>query len=112
MIHELTIELLRNYEELRALIRAKRLELETSPSEEKKEELEKYTKRKRSLERSLDELRGGVERCQFEVYYLHIVKGLSLSKTAKRVGYSKSGVCKIIKKINKKLGTDSGQGKH
>ena len=34
-----------------------------------------------------------------KVYYYHRILGISLLETARRVGYSKAGVCKIYRKL-------------
>jgi len=127
MIHETTIAQLKEYFELRAAISVKRTQLDVYRAQIEKcapnkkgtfqarineceRDIEKNKKMKQKIERVLDEIRRDVEDGQFNVYYLHYVKGMSLSKTAKRTGYSKSSICKILQKINVKVGTESGQG--
>ena len=71
--------------------------------EKTKCEIETLERAKRRYIRLLTDIRNGIEGPHFNVYYLHVVKGYSLGDTAKKAHYSKSGVCKILRDIMKRV---------
>lgn len=121
MIYPATIEAIRRFEETKINLRIKKIQLDqyvelqavavtkrqTTGYEKKientKGELRVLERAKRRYIRLLTNIRNGVEGPHFNVYYLHYVKGYSLSDTAKKSHYSKSGVCKILKDIRKRV---------
>lgn len=71
--------------------------------EEIKKEMNLSEEIKRAVDRALAMIKSSVSDSQYQVFYFHYVKGMSLSKTAKKIGYSKAGVVKICAKIRRKI---------
>lgn len=62
--------------------------------------LRRVDRRMRNL---MADIRRDIEGNHFNVYYCHVVRGLSIKDTAKACHYSRSGVCKILKNIRKRV---------
>lgn len=88
-----------------ALSKAKR----RGASEEKIHELEK---RKERAQRKVEQLRGPIGGPRLEAYYLHYIKGDSLVKTARKVGYSDRGLEGLLSAIRIELGLKKRGEKH
>lgn len=121
MIQPATIEAIRQFEGTKTQIRIKKIQLdvytETKATVSTKRQTKSYEnmiekikceliileKAKKRYIRLLTNIRNGIEGPHFNVYYLHYVKNYSLGDTAKKSHYSKSGVCKILKEIMKRV---------
>lgn len=120
MIQEATILVIRNYQDAYIKLRLKRIQLDQyielqcrcdtkrATTYEKqiknaKTEIEVLKICVRKYKRLLADIKKEIEGSHYRVYYYHNVIELSLQETAKRTGYSKSGVCKILKEINRKI---------
>jgi len=121
MIQPATIEAIRQFEDTKINLRIRKIQLDqyvelqavavtkrqTTGYEKRIEktkcEIETLERAKRRYIRLLTDIRNGIEGPHFNVYYLHVVKGYSLGDTAKKAHYSKSGVCKILRDIMKRV---------
>ncbi len=121
MIQPATIIAIKEFEDTKVKLRIKKIQLDqyqelqskavtkrqTTGYEKRieftKAEITSLERAKRRYIRLLTNIRNGIEGPHFNVYYLHYVKGYSLGETAKRSHYSKSGVCKILKDIQKRV---------
>lgn len=121
MIQPATIEAICQFEDTKINLRIRKIQLDqyvelqavavtkrqTTGYEKRIEktkcEIETLERAKRRYIRLLTDIRNGIEGPHFNVYYLHVVKGYSLGDTAKKAHYSKSGVCKILRDIMKRV---------
>jgi len=120
MIQPTTIQVIRRYQSTRVRLRMKYIqrdqyvELQAKCDSKKQttyqkridsvtNEIKALERTKRRLDRLLSDIKREIEGNWFNVYYYHVVRGLSLRETAQRTHYSKAGVCKILKTIRKRV---------
>ena len=120
MIQQATIEVIRNYQNAYINLRLRRIQLEQYMELQRKCDTKKATTYEKQIKnakteievlkisvkkyrRLLADIKKEMEGSHYRGYYYHNVIELSLQETAKRTGYSKSGVCKILKEINRKV---------
>jgi len=59
--------------------------------------LKELRARKAAMEKTMRKAARSMGDRRFKVAYYHIAKGWSLSECAKKFGYTKNGVCKIVR---------------
>lgn len=69
---------------------------------EAKRSVDELTSKKAAMEETMRKAARSMGDRRFKVVYYHLAKGWSLSQCAKRFGYTKDGVCKILRSYRDK----------